>query len=116
MVAVHTLGDLREGWKSTGPRYHQKPECGEESDRDGDVGVVECDESGSGQLLVEHSRMKVWDIIGRSVVLHEGGKPDGLGSGWGIVARSAGLFENNKKVCACTGRTLWEQAEFGNKL
>ena len=29
----------------------------------------------------------------------------------GIIARSAGLFENEKRVCACTGKTLWEERE-----
>lgn len=27
----------------------------------------------------------------------------------GIIARSSGLFENNKKICACDGVTLWEE-------
>ena len=28
----------------------------------------------------------------------------------GIIARSAGAFENMKKVCSCSGKTLWEEA------
>ena len=27
----------------------------------------------------------------------------------GIISRSAGLFENTKKICACDGVTLWEE-------
>ena len=27
----------------------------------------------------------------------------------GIIARSAGLFENSKKICACDGLTLWDE-------
>lgn len=29
----------------------------------------------------------------------------------GIIARSSGLFENNKKICACDGVTLWEERD-----
>lgn len=29
----------------------------------------------------------------------------------GIIARSAGLFENDKKICACDGVTLWEERD-----
>lgn len=29
----------------------------------------------------------------------------------GIIARSAGLFENPKKVCTCSGVTLWEEKQ-----
>jgi copper chaperone for superoxide dismutase len=29
----------------------------------------------------------------------------------GIIARSAGLFQNPKKVCTCDGVTIWDEAE-----
>lgn len=29
----------------------------------------------------------------------------------GIIARSAGLFENAKQICACDGVTLWEERD-----
>lgn len=67
--------------------------------------------------------VKVWDIIGRSIVITE--SEDDLGTGateiskvdgdsgerlaCGIIARSAGLFENTKKICACDGLTLWDE-------
>ena len=27
----------------------------------------------------------------------------------GIIARSAGLFQNKKTVCTCSGKTIWEE-------
>lgn len=87
----------------------------------GDLGNIEVDEKGWGDLVLETTRVKVWDVIGRSIVVHEG--PDDLGKGEkskhgnsgkgvlaGVIARSAGAFENSKKVCACSGNTLWEEA------
>ena len=29
----------------------------------------------------------------------------------GIIARSAGLFQNPKKVCTCDGVTVWDEAQ-----
>ena len=29
----------------------------------------------------------------------------------GIIARSSGLFQNEKKICACDGNTLWDERE-----
>ena len=29
----------------------------------------------------------------------------------GVIARSAGLFENTKKVCTCDGVTIWDEAK-----
>jgi copper chaperone for superoxide dismutase len=27
----------------------------------------------------------------------------------GVIARSAGTWENDKTICSCTGKTLWEE-------
>ena len=27
----------------------------------------------------------------------------------GIIARSAGILQNVKKICLCSGKTLWEE-------
>lgn len=35
--------------------------------------------------------------------------PDGVVLG--VVARSAGVWENEKVVCACSGKTVWEERE-----
>ncbi|CRK29998.1 hypothetical protein BN1708_005123 [Verticillium longisporum] len=29
----------------------------------------------------------------------------------GVVARSAGMWDNDKTVCSCTGKTLWEERQ-----
>ena len=29
----------------------------------------------------------------------------------GVVARSAGVWENEKMVCSCSGKTVWEERE-----
>lgn len=125
-VHIHELGDISRGWMSTGDHFnptdveHGDPENGHV----GDLGNVEVDANGWGDLVVESNRVKVWDIIGRSMVITE--RQDDFGKGntkeskWdgnsgpgilcGIIARSAGAFENMKKVCACSGKTLWEEA------
>lgn len=111
---------------STGDHFN--PEGVEHGDLEhghvGDLGNIEVEENGWGDLVAESKRVKVWDIIGRSMVITQ--NEDDLGrnntkeskmngsSGpgvlCGIIARSAGAFENMKKVCACSGKTLWEEA------
>ncbi|KAI9252328.1 superoxide dismutase, partial [Phascolomyces articulosus] len=125
-VHIHELGDISRGWLSTGDHFnptnvdHGDPETG----HIGDLGNVVVDENGWGDLVIESNRVKVWDIIGRSMVISQNkddlGKESTKESKWdgnsgpgvlcGIVARSAGAFENMKKVCACSGKTLWEEA------
>ena len=60
-------------------------------------------------------QIKVWDIIGRSICISE--KPNtrenveniGERLACGIIARSANVFRNMKKICACSGKTLWDE-------
>ncbi|CAH0698328.1 unnamed protein product [Spodoptera exigua] len=68
---------------------------------------------------------QVWDIIGRSVAVTE--RKDDLGRGsspsskidgdsgtpiaCGIIARSAGVFQNPKRICACDGVVVWDEKD-----
>ncbi|XP_050556730.1 copper chaperone for superoxide dismutase-like isoform X2 [Spodoptera frugiperda] len=68
---------------------------------------------------------QVWDIIGRSVAVTE--RKDDLGRGCspsskidgdsgtpiacGIIARSAGVFQNPKRICACDGVVVWDERD-----
>ena len=121
-VHIHEAGDISEGWRSTGSHFNPTNVAHGDGVHDGhigDLGNVIVDENGWGDLVIESSRVKVWDIIGRSIVVTEkeddlkdttadGNSGDGILCG--IIARSAGAFENTKLVCACSGNTLWEEA------
>ncbi|ORX47954.1 Cu,Zn superoxide dismutase-like protein [Hesseltinella vesiculosa] len=125
-VHIHESGDISRGWLSTGDHFNPTgvdhgDDC---TGHVGDLGNIDVDTNGWGDLVVESERIKVWDIIGRSMVITEladdlgksshadakltGNSGQGILSG--IIARSAGAFENMKKVCACSGATLWEEA------
>ncbi|KAJ4292126.1 copper chaperone [Collariella sp. IMI 366227] len=74
--------------------------------------------SGYGSVFVDRP-FQVWEVIGRAVVVTrdgEGGEKaegKGLENGEdtvvGVIARSAGVWDNDKTVCSCTGKTLWEE-------
>jgi copper chaperone for superoxide dismutase len=130
-IHIHELGDISQGCDSCGDHYN--PTNVDHGDQDnghiGDLGNIEIEENGWGDLVLESKRVKVWDIIGRSMVITSGkddlGKGSSSKSKWdgasgagvlcGIVARSAGAFENVKKVCACSGATLWEEARVNER-
>ncbi|KAG1561409.1 hypothetical protein G6F49_001843 [Rhizopus delemar] len=110
-VHIHESGDISNGWKSTGEHFNPTnvPHGDLHHGHLGDLGNVEVDENGWGDLIIESDRIKVWDVIGRSIVITEkeddllpsstdGHSGDGLLCG--IIARSAGAFENTKIVCA----------------
>ncbi|KAG9303197.1 hypothetical protein G9A89_000732 [Geosiphon pyriformis] len=127
-IHIHELGNLSKGFESTGSHYNPDNSLhgNIESGHAGDLGNIEVDEKGWGDLVVESTRLKVWDLIGRAMVISQ--CEDDLGNGKdpqskidgnsgpgliaGVIARSAGAFENAKKICTCSGRTLWEEARF----
>ncbi|CAG8717600.1 18570_t:CDS:2 [Dentiscutata erythropus] len=125
-IHIHELGDISAGPSSTGAHYNPDNVAHRdiESGHVGDLGNILVDEKGWGDLVVESRRIKVWDVIGRSMVITHGEDDEGKGNNAqskvdgnsgpgliaGIIARSAGLFENKKKVCSCSGKTLWEEA------
>ncbi|XP_007446590.1 PREDICTED: copper chaperone for superoxide dismutase-like [Lipotes vexillifer] len=89
----------------------------------GDLGNIHAEADGRAVFRIEDERLKVCDVIGRSLVVDEG--EDDLGRGGhplsritgnsgerlacGIIARSAGLFQNPKQICSCDGLTIWEE-------
>ncbi|XP_028659087.1 copper chaperone for superoxide dismutase-like [Erpetoichthys calabaricus] len=126
---VHEFGDLTNNCHSCGEHYNPfGKNHGGQKDLEkhaGDLGNILCDQDGRATFRIEEYQVKVWDIIGRSIVVDSG--EDDLGCGnhplssktgnsgermaCGIIARSAGLFENPKLICACDGVTLWEERD-----
>ncbi|KAM5247939.1 copper chaperone for superoxide dismutase [Ctenodactylus gundi] len=124
---VHQYGDLTNDCNSCGDHFNPDGTShGGPQDLDrhrGDLGNVHADADGRAVFRMEDKQLKVWDVIGRSLVIDEG--EDDLGRGGhplskltgnsgkrlacGIIARSAGLFQNPKQICSCDGLTIWEE-------
>lgn len=64
------------------------------------LGKVQVDERGWGEWSGEVEGLEVWEVVGHALSVDRVA---------GVVARSAGVWDNMKKVCACSGRTLWEE-------
>ncbi|XP_034938628.1 copper chaperone for superoxide dismutase [Chelonus insularis] len=126
---IHECGDITKGCASVGPHYnpHEVNHGGREDDVNnrhlGDLGNIIADKFGRASFRFNDKLLRISDIIGRSIVVSE--KEDDLGKGkdvnssvdgnsgkgiaCGIIARSAGLFQNSKKICVCDGKTLWDE-------
>lgn len=51
------------------------------------------------------------EVIGRSLVLSKLVDDVTKKISCGIIARSSGLFENPKTICACDGISIWDEAK-----
>ncbi|WWC73780.1 uncharacterized protein I206_107752 [Kwoniella pini CBS 10737] len=85
-----------------------------------ELGEVELDKNGYGDMFKE-IKGELWEWVGRGCIVQSSAlevpsiqaaetSPTGLGKIFaGVVARSAGAWGNEKTVCACSGRTMWEE-------
>lgn len=92
---------------------------GNDGKGEGELGTVDVNRNGRGALIVEIG-WQVWEMVGRGMVVRRvdgGDEVNREGEGKdvdtvvGVVARSAGAWENEKVVCACSGKTVWEERE-----
>lgn len=81
----------------------------------GYLGTVEVGKDGVGAVFIDKP-IQIWEMIGRGMVVSKHVK-DGEGKFEenddntlvGVIARSAGVWDNDKTVCSCSGKTLWEE-------
>lgn len=125
---IHECGDISNGCASLGQHYnprntrHGSPDNRIEQRHAGDLGNIKANSDGRATFRFIDHVVGVSEIIGRSVVVTENGDDFGTGSSdaslidgnsgerlaCGIIARSAGIFQNFKKICACDGVTIWD--------
>jgi copper chaperone for superoxide dismutase len=107
-ATIREYGDLKDGAKSTGPVW-----SGKQANPKGLLGEIEVGQDGRGAAFVDHP-FQIWEVIGHAMVLTSQNEAAGAlenddNTVVGIIARSAGVWDNDKTVCSCTGKTLWEE-------
>ncbi|KAL8789215.1 MAG: hypothetical protein Q9195_006924 [Heterodermia aff. obscurata] len=112
VASLRKSGDISEGAKSMGNVFG-----GLQDSRNGELGKVKVNEEGRGELVGEIN-WPIWEAVGRGIVVQweGGGESASKNNGReevvvGVVARSAGVWENEKVVCGCSGKTVWEERE-----
>ncbi|XP_031392000.1 copper chaperone for superoxide dismutase, chloroplastic/cytosolic-like isoform X2 [Punica granatum] len=106
--SINEFGDLTRGAASTRKIFN--PPIKGVDEPLGDLGTLEADEKGEAFSSGVKAKLRVTDLIGRSVVVY--GTEDKSDSGImaAVIARSAGVGENYKKLCTCDGTTIWESS------
>jgi len=95
-IAVHKYGDQTKGVQSAGPLYPNGTLIeSKQSTINGEI---------NGESIVKG--LNVWELIGRSILLSTTLNGEGIAST--IVARSAGVGVNPKRLCTCDGTVIWE--------
>lgn len=116
-ASIREYGDLKDGVSSTGPVWRGDATATAPEHKGvvrGDLGTVEIGADGTGAVFLAKS-FQVWEVVGHAFAVTRQDEVEGkvLGNDEdtvvGVIARSAGMWDNDKTVCSCTGKTLWEE-------
>lgn len=122
-ATVRESGDISQGAASTGGIWDSlkakvlgsdgtAPQA--EKEPRGVFGSVDVDEKGRGNVFLDRP-VAIWELIGRSMVLSktkEGPfRRDDEHTLVGVIARSAGVWDNDKTVCSCSGKNVWQERQ-----
>jgi len=112
-ATIREYGNLKDGASSAGPVWSAESKEAAGSPR-GVLGTVEVGPNGYGNTFINHP-FQVWEVIGHALVVSRHDESDGAPltneeeTVVGVIARSAGVCDNDKTVCSCTGKTLWQE-------
>ena len=114
-LRVRMYGDTTRGVESCGEVYQNTNENEREEEiLLGEMCAVQAMEDGLIKASLQlPKKFFVWDIIGRALCIEEvvAGNEEGEGLRVAaVLARSAGVGENLKKVCQCDGTVIWESS------
>lgn len=108
-VYVSSTGDMTDPPRTTGKTLLS-------------LGQIQPDKDGYGDMFREVPG-ELWEWVGRGCVVEASSEPSGnVAKGGigrlfaGVIARSAGAWGNDKTVCACSGRTMWEEGRDMEKI
>lgn len=98
-AAIRSSGDISRGALSTGSILHTLGEIKVEKDGENTT---------AGQSFLTKN-VSISELIGRSVTVSKSETSVDKSSLVGVIARSAGVWQNDKTVCSCSGKTVWEE-------
>lgn len=112
-ATVRETGDISHGARSAGGVWDALQAKAEgERPVKGIFGTLEVGSNGRGSVFLDRP-IQVWEMIGRSMVISKERdgpfKKEDPNTLVGVIARSAGVWDNDKTVCSCSGMTVWEE-------
>ncbi|OMP84207.1 Superoxide dismutase 1 copper chaperone, partial [Diplodia seriata] len=111
-ATVRERGDISEGPESTGGIWEAVRAKQDGKPARGVFGTVQVNKGGVGSVFLDRP-IEIWELIGRSIVVsrQQDGQFDKNDADTlvGVIARSAGVWDNDKTVCSCSGKTVWEE-------
>ena len=112
-ATIRETGDISQGAASTGGIWEAlKASIGLSSPPRGYLGSVNVGTDGKGSSFMDRP-IAIWEMIGRSMVVSKSKEGpferEDTDTVVGVIARSAGVWDNEKTVCSCSGKNVWQE-------
>lgn len=95
-LSICEFGDISQGFESIGDVYKNSSY------------KIQSDGTGRSLIRTVDYNLSVSELIGRSIALTSFA---GTKLGFGIISRSAGVFQNWKRICQCDGVSIWDERD-----
>lgn len=121
-ATVREAGDISRGAESTGGIWDALKTkvlgagaaAAPAKESRGIFGTVDVDNKGRGNVFLDRP-VAIWELIGRSMVVSKDAqgpfKRQDENTLVGVIARSAGVWDNDKMVCSCSGKNVWQERQ-----
>lgn len=107
--SINEYGDLTQGAASTGSIYSSSSLPGTKHNEPvGDLGILEVDATGRAEFSGSKAMLTVSDLPGRALVVYGNEDKSKPGVAAAVIARSAAVGDNYKKLCTCDGTVIWD--------
>jgi copper chaperone for superoxide dismutase len=122
VASIREAGDISRGAESTGGLWDAVKAKVLGSDAAGQppkeprgiFGSVDVDTKGRGSVFLDRP-VAIWELIGRSMVVSKNVEGpfsrEDENTLVGVIARSAGVWDNDKMVCSCSGKNVWQERQ-----
>ena len=98
-LSIYEYGDISDGCKNLGEVYQNAAYS------------IKSSNTGRSTIRTIDNNLSIPDLIGRGVCISDS-QNEKLACG--VISRSAGIFENFKRICVCSGKLLWEERDLQN--
>jgi len=100
-ISIYEYGDISDGCNNLGEIYENA--------------TYNIKSSDTGRLTIRNigNNLSIPELIGRGICVSNS---ENEKLACGVISRSAGVFQNFKRICVCSGKVLWDERDLQNMV
>ena len=100
-ISIYEYGDISDGCNNLGEIYENA------------TYNIKSNDNGRLSIRTIGNNLSISELIGRGICVSNS---ENEKLACGVISRSAGIFQNFKRICVCSGKVLWEERDLQNMV